>query len=102
MDASRAQGLEGIVSKHALSRYHAGRSREWLKIKATTEADLILCGFTDGEREHFGALALGIYDGGELKFAGTVGTGFDQKMMKALLSKDQLPLEQTLEQPTVV
>ena len=82
--AARAQGLEGIVAKHALSRYHAGRSREWLKIKATTEADLILCGYTDGERNHFGALALGIYDAGELKFAGTVGTGFDQKMMQAL------------------
>jgi bifunctional non-homologous end joining protein LigD len=85
--AARAQGLEGIVAKHALSKYHEGRSREWLKIKATTEADLILCGHTDGERDHFGALALGIYDAGELKFAGTVGTGFDQKMMAALRAK---------------
>jgi bifunctional non-homologous end joining protein LigD len=85
--AARAQGLEGIVAKHALSRYHGGRSKEWLKIKATTEADLVLCGYTEGERDHFGALALGIYDGGELKFAGTVGTGFDQKTMQALRAK---------------
>ena len=35
-------GLEGIVSKHALSPYSSGRSKTWLKIKCFTEFHL--CG----------------------------------------------------------
>ena len=55
--------------------------------------------FTKGEREHFGALVLGIYDRGKLKWAGNVGTGFDRKKMEAIhaklapLATEKCPLE---------
>ena len=47
----------------------------------------VLCGFTKGERDLFGALVLGIYDRGKLTWAGNVGTGFDRKMMETIHAK---------------
>jgi len=44
----------------------------------------VICGYTEGERDYFGALALGIYDGEQLEFAGCVGTGFDNKQIAAI------------------
>ncbi len=85
--AARAQGLEGIVAKRLSSRYQAARSKEWLKIKINHEQDFVLCGYTRGERDYFGALVLGVYDQGKLKYAGNVGTGFDRKMMELIHSK---------------
>jgi bifunctional non-homologous end joining protein LigD len=83
-EAARAQGLEGLVAKRLGSRYQPRRSREWLKIKISHDGDFVICGYTEGERDYFGALALGIYDRGELKFAGCVGTGFDNKQIEQL------------------
>ena len=37
-----------------------------------------------GERKHLGALLVGVYEGRKLKFAGRVGTGFSEKLLKAL------------------
>jgi bifunctional non-homologous end joining protein LigD len=97
LEAVRAQGLEGIIAKRRTSPYRPGRSREWMKIKATRQQEFVICGYTHGERDYFGALVIGVYDGGELIFAGNVGTGFDQKMMKSLrelmdsLQTDTLP-----------
>ncbi len=83
-EAARAQGLEGLVAKRLESKYQARRSRDWLKIKITHDGDFVLCGYTEGERDYFGALALGVYDRGEMKFAGCVGTGFDNRQIEAL------------------
>ncbi len=85
--AARAQGLEGIVAKRLSSRYQQSRSKEWVKVKINHEQDFVLCGFTLGERDYFGSLVLGVYDGGTLKYAGNVGTGFDRKMMELIYSK---------------
>ena len=84
MHVVKAQGLEGIVAKRESSRYDSSRSREWLKIKAIRQQEFVICGYTIGERDHFGALVLGIWDAGEFLFAGSVGTGFDQKLMKQI------------------
>lgn len=82
LDAARENGLEGIVAKHARSCYEPRRSREWLKLKVNLQQEFIICGFTAGERDHFGALVLGVYDKGKLVWAGNVGTGFDQKTLE--------------------
>ncbi len=82
--AVRAQGMEGIVAKLETGVYRSGRSRDWLKIKATREQDFVICGYTEGERDFFGALVLGAYDGGALVFTGSVGTGFDRKLMRKI------------------
>jgi bifunctional non-homologous end joining protein LigD len=84
---ARQQGLEGIVAKRADSFYESARSRDWIKVKAVREQEFLLCGFTEGERDYFGALLLGVWDGEpgvKLHFAGSVGTGFDQRMMRQL------------------
>ena len=86
-EAARQQGLEGIVGKRASSRYESRRTVDWVKYKVQNSDSFILCGFTAGEREHFAALVLGIYDHGKLKWAGNVGTGFDNKTIKAIYEK---------------
>ena len=93
--AAKAQGLEGILAKRRTSRYVGARSKDWQKFKTANEQEFILCGFTEGERDFFGALVLGCWeeiDGkATLHCAGTVGTGFDRKMMQAIHEK-LLPL----------
>lgn len=87
LQAAQETGVEGLVAKHANSRYESRRSGEWIKIKIVERQEFVICGFTAGEREHFGALVLGLYDGGELVWAGNVGTGFDQKSLASLRAK---------------
>jgi bifunctional non-homologous end joining protein LigD len=83
-NAAKQQGLEGIVGKRAASLYESRRSTDWVKWKVLNSAEFVICGFTEGERDHFGALVLGVYDRGKLVWAGNVGTGFDHKMMEAI------------------
>jgi bifunctional non-homologous end joining protein LigD len=84
--AAAEHGLEGVVAKRAASCYESKRSREWLKIKIVNEQEFVIGGFTEpqGERQYFGALVLGVYDGGKLIWVGNVGTGFDQKTLAAV------------------
>ncbi len=86
LEAARENGLEGILAKHATSSYESKRSREWLKIKIVGEQEFVIGGFTgpQGGREYFGALVLGVNQGGKLRWVGNVGTGFDQKTLAAL------------------
>jgi len=93
LEAARENGLEGIIAKHAASGYEPRRSREWQKIKIVTEQEFAIGGFTDpqGDRDFFGALVLGVYDEGQLRWVGNVGTGFDQKTL-AWLSERLRPL----------
>jgi len=71
-------GLEGIVAKKADSPYRAGRSADWLKIRADRTGDFVVVGFTvpKGSRGGFGALDLGAFADGKLRYAGRVGSGF--------------------------
>jgi bifunctional non-homologous end joining protein LigD len=73
------EGLEGLIAKRRDSQYVHGRSSDWLKFKCVNEQELVIGGFTDpaGSRIGFGALLLGYYERGKLRYAGKVGTGFD-------------------------
>jgi bifunctional non-homologous end joining protein LigD len=86
LEAARAHDLEGIVGKRAASVYESRRSREWVKIKIANEQEFAIGGFTEpqGSREYFGALVLGVWEEGKLKWAGNVGTGFDQKLLAGI------------------
>jgi bifunctional non-homologous end joining protein LigD len=79
-----AMGLEGIIAKKADQPYRAGRSANWLKIKADRTGDFAVVGFTEpkGSRVGFGALQLADLVGGRLVYAGRAGTGFTEKMLK--------------------
>jgi bifunctional non-homologous end joining protein LigD len=78
-----ALGLEGIIAKRADSPYRGGRSDVWLKIKAEPTGDFVIVGFTEpkGHRSHIGALQLADMVGGELVYAGRVGTGFNDALL---------------------
>jgi bifunctional non-homologous end joining protein LigD len=80
------RGLEGLIAKRADSRYVPGRSRDWLKFKCSHEQELVIGGFTAprGSRTEFGALLVGYYEDGRLRYAGKVGTGFDRQTLEAL------------------
>jgi bifunctional non-homologous end joining protein LigD len=94
--AAQKQQFEGIVAKKRDSRYLPGkRTREWLKIKTHGRQEFVIVGYTRGQGRRsgrFGALILGYYDGGELKYAGNVGTGFTDDEIDKLLGKLK-PLE---------
>ncbi|HEX9705379.1 MAG TPA: DNA ligase D [Gemmatimonadales bacterium] len=82
-------GLEGIVAKKADSPYKSGRSANWLKIRADRTDDFVVVGYTrpQGSRGGFGALHLGIYDGGKLVYAGRAGTGFTDAELKRIAAE---------------
>src|SRR5207244_7643526 len=89
-------GLEGMVAKKADSPYRAGRSPNWLKIRADRTDDFVVVGFTrpKGSRTAFGALDLGAYEDGKLVYAGRVGSGFtaaELKEVSAVLERGVRP-----------
>jgi bifunctional non-homologous end joining protein LigD len=80
-------GLEGIIAKRAQSTYASGlRTREWQKIKCIQRQEMVIGGYTEpqGSRKGFGALLLGYHEDGGLRYAGKVGTGFDDAMLRKL------------------
>ncbi|MFP3942839.1 MAG: non-homologous end-joining DNA ligase [Alphaproteobacteria bacterium] len=82
------KGWEGIVAKDAGSKYEHRRSRSWLKFKCTKGQELVIGGYTapGGERDYFGALLAGYYEEDKLRYAGRVGTGFDEDDLRRLYS----------------
>jgi bifunctional non-homologous end joining protein LigD len=72
-----ALGAEGIISKRRDQPYQPGRGSDWLKAKCTKRGAFVIGGFTPpaGSRSGIGALLLGYYDSGRLRYAGKVGTG---------------------------
>ncbi len=87
LEAAKQQGLEGIVGKRARGRYESRRSPDWVKWKVVDASDFLICGYTPGDRHGLGALVLGVQDGGALRWAGNVGTGFDRGMVEFLQEK---------------
>jgi len=88
--ATREQGLEGVVAKRLDSPYRPGRrDGSWLKVKNAQRQELVIGGWTEGRGARagrLGALELGVHDprSGELKYAGKVGTGFDEAELERL------------------
>jgi bifunctional non-homologous end joining protein LigD len=84
------RGLEGLIGKQRGSKYEPGRrSGAWIKLKTVQQQEFVIGGYTPpaGSRKHFGAILVGYYDGGKLKFAGKVGTGFTEKSLSMLYKK---------------
>jgi bifunctional non-homologous end joining protein LigD len=88
-EAVRSKGLEGIVAKLKNSTYAGERTSTWVKLKIVSELDAVVAGYTEGRgsRKFFGALVLGLYEGRELKFIGSVGTGFDEAKQEKIFDK---------------
>jgi bifunctional non-homologous end joining protein LigD len=104
-ELARQNGLEGIVAKRADSLHTAGRSTNWMKVKATRTLDAVIGGWTESPDTGlpFGALLLGLYDGAAqglhrdsrrasrhkntLRFIGHVGSGFDAGNRKVIAAQ---------------
>jgi bifunctional non-homologous end joining protein LigD len=92
LDATAAQGLEGVVAKRLDSRYDPGRrSGGWLKIKHTRRQELVIGGWIPGEgrrTDRIGALLMGYHEpDGTLRYAGRVGTGFTDATLSDLAAR---------------
>jgi bifunctional non-homologous end joining protein LigD len=78
LSAACRLGLEGVILKHADSPYVGRRSDTWLKLKCQRRQEFVVVGFTDrtNSPQEVGALMLGYHEGGRLRSAGSVGTGW--------------------------
>jgi len=85
-DEACRKGWEGIIAKRAASRYVHQRSVDWLKFSCLNRQEFVIGGFTNpaGSRTGFGALLIGYYEGDLLRYAGRVGTGFNEQVLAIL------------------
>lgn len=81
--AAAELGLEGIVAKRLDGVYEPGRrSGSWLKVRLSRRQEFVVGGWTPGTGKRagtIGALLVGYYDDGDLRYAGKVGTGFKER-----------------------
>ncbi len=84
-----AAGWEGLIAKRADAPYVAARSRDWLKLKCDAAQEMVVGGYTRprGSRTDLGALLIGHYADGRLRYAGKVGTGFTQATLRDLAAR---------------
>jgi bifunctional non-homologous end joining protein LigD len=78
--------LEGIVSKREDAPYVSGRSESWIKAKCSNRQEFVVIGYAPSSvlRNAIGALIVGYYQRGKLRYAGRVGTGYSQAVAKDL------------------
>ncbi|HEV7570670.1 MAG TPA: DNA ligase D [Thermoanaerobaculia bacterium] len=105
LERAKKSGWEGIIAKRRTSVYEPKRSKEWLKIKAINEQELIVVGWNPSTHssKEVGSLHLAVMgDDGALHYAGKVGTGFSAKQRvwwKDELSKDIVPVNLVKDAP---
>jgi bifunctional non-homologous end joining protein LigD len=82
-------GLEGIVSKTSRSVYVSGRGKSWVKAKCSAKQEFVIAGYVPSStgRKAIGSLALGVYEGADLRYVGRVGTGFSSDIAEALFTR---------------
>ena len=88
--AALAAGFEGVIGKRRNSKYEAGkRSAAWLKVKSTHSAEFVVGGYTKGKgsRAPLGSLLVGYWQGGKLRYASHVGSGFDVRNLEAVQAR---------------
>ncbi len=88
VEATRAQGLEGVVAKKRSSTYFPGRRSDcWRKLKHVRRSSVVVAGWKPGEggrAGRIGSLLLGVQGPDGLEFAGHVGTGFTAAALASL------------------
>jgi bifunctional non-homologous end joining protein LigD len=88
LEASRVNGLEGLVAKRLDSSYVAGRrSPAWIKVKNIRTQEVVIGGWKPGQGQRsdtIGSLLLGVNSQGGLTYAGHVGTGFTESELEYL------------------
>lgn len=106
---AQAMGLEGMIAKDRRSRYTPGkRSDRWIKVKTAKRQEVVIAGYTPpkGSRRYFGSLVMAVNEDGRLRYAGRVGSGFDERQLREIhatlerLKTDQAPV--AVDEPTDV
>jgi bifunctional non-homologous end joining protein LigD len=82
-------GGEGIISKRADAPYRGARTKSWLKIKCTYRQEFVIVGWSESDKKGrgFRALLLAVHEGGKLRYAGKVGTGFSNQVQHDLRAR---------------
>jgi len=76
-DALCGRGFEGVIAKRARGKYVPGRGRSWLKIKCGASQEFVIVGWAESTKDrHFSSVLLAVNEGGTLRYAGKVGSGF--------------------------
>ncbi|HEX4736455.1 MAG TPA: DNA ligase D [Allosphingosinicella sp.] len=88
-DAMCEAGQEGIISKRADAPYRGDRTKSWLKVKCTHRQEFVIIGWSESDKKGrgFRALLLGLNEGGKLRYAGKVGTGFSMQVQHDLRAR---------------
>lgn len=78
--------LEGIISKLADAPYRSGRSKAWLKSKCGMEQEFVIIGWRPSTKagRPFSSILLAVREGGRLRYAGRVGTGYTETRLEHL------------------
>ncbi|MEP7202116.1 MAG: non-homologous end-joining DNA ligase [Ilumatobacteraceae bacterium] len=91
VEATVELGLEGVMAKRLGSTYLPGkRTPNWRKVKNRRAVEVVIGGYTPGtgnRKSSFGALLVGVPDPKGLKFAGGVGTGFNQRVLHQMTAE---------------
>ena len=90
--ASVANGLEGVVAKRLDSVYEPGaRPGSWLKVKNQLTQEVVVAGWKPGQGNRtglVGSLLVGVHSAsGALLYAGHVGTGFSDPVLRMLTGR---------------
>jgi bifunctional non-homologous end joining protein LigD len=96
--AAVQSGYEGIMAKRRDGTYQPGRrTASWLKVKPVRSAEFVVGGFTQGKgaREPLGALLLGYWDRGQLRYAGHAGSGLDTTALEELARRTRELIRKT-------
>jgi bifunctional non-homologous end joining protein LigD len=87
LESARRISLEGIVSKRLDAPYRSGRAQgSWIKIKCRPSQEVVIAAWTDTAGQ-FRSLLAGVFRGDKLTYAGRVGTGFGQDVVKRILPR---------------
>jgi bifunctional non-homologous end joining protein LigD len=91
VEATVERGLEGVMAKRLGSTYVPGkRTPNWRKVKNRYPVEVVIGGYSPGTGNRtstFGALLVGVPEDDGLRFAGGVGTGFNQRTLKDLSAR---------------
>jgi bifunctional non-homologous end joining protein LigD len=107
--AACRDGWEGLVAKRVAAPYTPGRSASWVKLKCSASQELVIGGWTEpqGSRTHLGAVLVGYYEDGALRYAGKVGSGFTTGTLAHLaaelapLARPDSPFAERVREPRV-
>ena len=94
LKAACAMKLEGVIVKRRDALYASTRNDQWIKLKCSRRQEFVIGGYTDrsDSTSEIGNLLLGVYEDGQLRYAGAVGTGWSLATARELKKKLK-PLE---------